>query len=139
MGQRFARDRDEQFFERVLAVLARKTLGIAFQQDPAMRQEQDAVADLRDFIHVVRRPEHTASAPGREVADVCANLLSGSGIERGGGFVEQQKLRAVEHRFGEADPGLFAGGEDAAVGVAETVQIELVEQLFDAAEIFLTL
>ena len=53
-------------------------------------------------------------------------------IERGRGFVEQQQARIVEHRLSERDARLFAGGKHAALGIAESQQIELFEQGFDA-------
>ena len=41
-----AGDSNEQFFEYVLAVLAREEFGITFKQDLAVREKQDTVADF---------------------------------------------------------------------------------------------
>ena len=38
-------------------------LRVAFEQDPAVREEQHAVADLLDLVHVVRGPQHAAACP----------------------------------------------------------------------------
>ena len=112
-----------------LAVLARQRLRIALEQDLAARQEQHAVADLLDFVHVVRGPEDAArrrlSAKARmRGADVARRRR----IERGGGLVEQQQRGLVEHRLGERHARLLAGREHAALGVAEAPQVELLDQ-----------
>ena len=115
-----------------LAVLLRQKLGVAFQQNLAVREEQDPVADLCHFVHVVGGPQHAAGPFSGKFAELRANLLGGGRIQRGGRFVQQQKPGMVEHGLGEADPGLFAGGQDPAFGIAETVEVELLKQLFYA-------
>src|SRR5687767_15009304 len=129
--QGLARYGDEKLFERGAPVLARQSPRVAFEQDAPLREEEDAVADLLDLVHVVRSPQHAAPAGGGEVAHARAYVARRRGVERGGRLVEQEEARAVEHRLGERDARLLARGEDAALRVAEGPQVELREQLAD--------
>src|SRR6266545_1690867 len=129
--ERLARDRDEELLERRLAVLARQGARVALEQDPAARQEEDAVADLLDLGHVVRGPEHGARSATREGADLGADLLGARGIERRGRLVEEEQPGRVEERLREPDARLLARGEDAELHVAESLQLELAEERVD--------
>ncbi len=97
-----------------------------------MREEQHAIADVLDFVHVVRGPEDPAGAVFGDGADRATQVLRGRGIERGGRLVEQQQRRLVQHRLGERDARLLAGRQHAAFRVAEAAQIEAVEHRVDA-------
>ena len=66
-----------------------------------------------------------------ELAEQLAHAVGDVGIERGGGFVEQEQARFVEQGLGEIDAGGFAGGELAGDGFAEVGDVEQFEQLVD--------
>ena len=103
-----------------------------------MREEQHAVAHLLDLDHVVRGPQHAAAPPGRRTRGSWRGCpRARGGIERGGRLVEQQQVRLVEHRLGQTDARLLAGGEHAALGVAKPFEVELLEHLVDALREFL--
>ena len=98
-----------------------------------MREEQHPVADLLDFIHVVGCPQDPAAGLESEAADARPYGLRGCRIQRSGGLIEQQQPRPVEERLGEGDPRLLSRGEQAASGVAQALEVELSQQLGDAA------
>ncbi|HEX8118035.1 MAG TPA: hypothetical protein VF521_12250, partial [Pyrinomonadaceae bacterium] len=126
-----ARHRDEKLFERVAPVLGGQSLRVAFEQHAPLRDEEHAVADLLDLVHVVRSPEHAALPARGEAAHARARLLRRGGVERRGRLVEQQQVGPVEHCLGERHARLLARGEHAALRVAEGQQVELFEQLLD--------
>src|ERR1700733_14369173 len=72
--ERLPRHSNKQVLQRVFTVLARQHARIAFEHNFAAREEEDAVAYLRDFVHVVRRPEYAAIAFPREFADTLADF-----------------------------------------------------------------
>ena len=115
-----------------MVVFLRESAGIAFEEDFAFREEEDAVADFCDFDHVVGGPEDADAVALSELADGGANFAGDGGIEGGGGLVEEKQARLVEHGLGEGNAGLLAGGEDAAFGVAKLEEVEVVEDGFDA-------
>ena len=90
------------------------------------------MADLGDLDHVVGGPEDADSVVLGEFADGGADFAGDGGIERGGGLVEEEKARLVEHGFGEGDTGLLAGGENAAFCIAKVDEVEVVQGGFDA-------
>jgi len=110
---------------------------IAFEQDFSAREEEDAIANFFDFVHIVRGPQHAGCAGSSEPADLAANVAGGGGIERRGRLVEQQQFRSVDHRLSKSNARLFTRGEQAALGVSEAIEIEIREQRFDAALQFL--
>src|SRR5580700_11390863 len=112
--QRLARNRNEKFFQGLLAVLAWQRFGIAFEQNLSVRQEEDAVADILDLIHIVRGPQHTAAIARREIANQLSDVASGGRIKRGRRLVQQKKLRAVQQSLGERDTRLFPGRKHSA-------------------------
>src|SRR5450759_1636530 len=57
-GEGLPRHGDEEFLERLLAVLLRQGPRVSFEQDFPARQEEHPVADVRDLVHVVRGPKH---------------------------------------------------------------------------------
>ena len=58
-------------------MLLRQLSGIAFEQDPAVRQKQYPVAGILDLIHVVGGPENAAAALSGERADTLADQHRG--------------------------------------------------------------
>ena len=66
-----------------------------------------------------------------ELAEQLAHAVGDVGIERGGGFVEQEEARFVEQCLGEVDAGGLAGGELAGDGFAEVGDVEQFEQFVD--------
>jgi len=80
----------------------------------------------------VRGPQDAAVGLGGQRADPFANDLGRRGVERRGRLIEQQQLRAVQQRLGQTDPRLLAGGERAELGIAQLLQIKLLEQRLDA-------
>ncbi len=95
-------------------------------------KNKHAVAHLLDLEHVVRRPEDAAVAFARELADPRADDLRGGRVERSGRLVEQQQLRPVQQRLRERGASLLAGRQQAALRVAQVLEIELLEHLFDS-------
>jgi len=89
-------------------------------------------AHVLDLVHVVRSPQHAARALRNVGPDPAADVARHRRVERGGRFVQQQQVRAIEHRFGESRAGLFARGQHAGLHVAKGFQIKLFQQLFDS-------
>ena len=67
-------------------------------------------------------------AAAGEVADDVEHLADELGVERGGGLVEEQHLRAQGERPGDRDALLLAAGELARVGVGLVAQAHALEQ-----------
>ena len=62
----------------------------------------------------------------------CADLLSGSGVERPGRLVGQQHDRPVDQRTGDRHPLALAAGEPARVGVPVALDVQRGEQFAGA-------
>ncbi len=112
-------------------MLTRQGPRVSLQQNPPMRQEEHAVADVRDLVHVVRGPKHAYLVPQDELANLGADVARHRGIERCRRLVQEQKARTIEHRLGKAYAGLLSGREHAALGMSQSIEIELVEQCPD--------
>src|SRR4051794_13201657 len=97
-----------------------------------MGEEEHAVANLLNLVHVVRGPQHAACALRGEAADFSADVARRRRVERCRGFVQEQEARAIEQRFGKTYARLFARREHAALDVSKSIEIELFEQYFDA-------
>ena len=69
----------------------------------------DGIA-LHGFVHVVRGDER-GDALRRVAADRVPEIAPRFGIDAGGGFVEQQQFRLVDHARGEREALLPAAGE----------------------------
>ena len=80
-----------------------------------VRQEQHAVAHLLHLVHVVRGPQHAArSRPANSrIRARMSRAVAGSSDAVGSS--SSSRLRPVEHRLGQADARLLAGGQHAAL------------------------
>src|SRR5215469_6856235 len=128
-----ARQADKELLERRGAMLPRQLPRIALEEYPAVRQEEHPVAHFLDFVHVVGRPQDPAAVLDREAADPRPDGLRRGRVQRGGRLIEQQQPRPVEDRLGESNPSLLPGGEQAALGVPQALEVELPQQLPDPA------
>ena len=68
---------------------------------------------MRDGVQPVR--DHDRGAPLAETLDRALHLPLGFGIERSGGFVEQDDRRVLEQRAGDRDALTLAAGDLQAV------------------------
>ena len=66
-----------------------------------------------------------------QLAQELAQLDPGPRVEPGRGLVEQQHLRVVDQRVGEAQPLLHAARQALDVGVALSAEVDQVEQVAD--------
>src|SRR5215471_19309801 len=130
--ERLASQSDKKLLQCFFPVLPRQSLGVTFQENFSMGQEEHAVANLLDLIHVMRGPEYAAFTLRGKPADLAPNIPRCGWIERCRGFIEEQKLRIIEQRFRQAHACLFSRGEHAAFHVSKPVEVKLLEQDFDA-------
>ena len=76
---------------------------VAAQKDPSVGQEEDAVADCFDLVHIVRSPEYPCMYP----CGVCFYLLSyeegDARVEGCGGLVEEQEAGLVDYGLGKVE------------------------------------
>jgi len=79
----------------------------------------------------MRSPQDAAVTLGGEAADGGPDLPGSGRIQRGGRLVQQEQPWPVQHRLGDPGPGLLARREQAALGMAKALEIELLEQLLD--------
>ena len=129
-----ARHGDEQVLEARLAVLARQRL----------RGRPPAGSCRATGTARGRRPPRPRTCCGRSTARRSGRLggeprmparmsRAAGGVERGGGLVEQQQARAVQHRLGERQPGSARRRTARPHLVSrKRSQVELSEQLLDA-------
>src|SRR6185437_10761777 len=129
--ERLARQADEELLERRRPVLPRQPPRVALEEYPAVGEEEYPVAYFLDFVHVVGRPQDAAAGLDREAADARPDGLRRGRIQRSGRLIEQQQPRPVEDRLGEGDPRLLSRGEQAALGVPQSLEVELPQQLGD--------
>ena len=71
----------------------------------------DAVGDVRNDGEIVRDEEHRQSEFVAEVVEQVEDLLLNGDIERGGGLVGNEQLRAVDDGHGDHDALAHASGE----------------------------
>ena len=83
----------------------------AVEQDPAPVQHDHAFAERSDVVGLVGR-DHDGGRLPRPAQHVAQPSPLG-GVETGGGLVEDQQVRAPEHRLGEHDPAPLAARERA--------------------------
>ena len=73
--------------------------------------DRDAIGYVRDDGEIVRDEEHRQSEFMAEVVEQVEDLLLDSDVERGGGFVGDEQLRAVDNGHGDHDALAHASGE----------------------------
>jgi hypothetical protein len=79
--------------------------------DAAVAHDEDAVGDLAHNGEVVRDEEHGEAVLDAEAFEECDDLGLNGDIERGGGFVGDEKARAIDERHGDHDALPLTAGE----------------------------
>src|SRR5664279_1369258 len=114
LGFGFARLSDElekNVIERGIRPDARFQFGgSADGRDPSAVDECNAVAELVDFIHVMRCHDHRPLEPVSEVEDMLPDRLSGTGIDANRRLVEEQHDRAMQKALSNLEPPDHATG-----------------------------
>src|SRR5215469_6332214 len=106
--------------------------GIAFQQDLAMGEKQNAIADVLDFIHIVRSPKHASFSAQRELPDLGADVARSGGVERSRRLVEQKQGGRIQHRLSQRYARLLAGGKQAVLNFGDSLRLNFLEKGGDA-------
>ena len=96
----------------VAAAAAQQFVVPAALDDLAALDHQDGVG-MHDGVQAVR--DHDGGAVLAEMLDRLLHLLFGFGIERGGGFVEQDDRRVLDQRARDRDALALAAGQLRAV------------------------
>ena len=99
----------------------------AFGEQVAVDDEREAMAAF-GLVHVVRGDQERQSLPG-ELMNLLPEFAAGLGVHAGGGLVEQQQSRLVDHARRQGQPLLPAAGEMAGELVAPVRQAEPFEAL----------
>ena len=95
-----------------------------------MVDDRDARAELLELGEDVAADEdRLAERP--QLAEELAQLDAGPRVETGGRLVEEQHLRVVDERVGEAEALLHAARQALDVGVALVAEVDEVEQVAD--------
>ncbi len=102
----------------------------AHRLDGAVVQDGDAVAHVLDVGKQVGREQHGFAAVGQG-ADEIFDLATPDGVESGSWFVEDDQIRIVHQRLGEADAASHALGKLAHPAASGMAQTDHVEQLLD--------
>jgi hypothetical protein len=93
----------------------------------------DAVGDLRDYGEIVRDEKHGQAEFGAEVGEQGKNLRLDGDIEGGGGFIGDEKLRAVDDGHGDHDALAHAPGKLVRVVAGTTGRASAIATSFMAA------
>jgi len=89
-----------------------ENIGLRAKLDQAAGvHDRDAIGYVRDDGEIVRDEEHRQSEFMAEVVEQVEDLLLDSDVERGGGFVGDEQLRAVDNGHGDHDALAHASGE----------------------------
>src|SRR6266705_1793627 len=100
-----------------------KGIGRAVGDELAVINIGDVAAAL-GFVHVVRGDEERDAVPGK-LEEKIPELAARDGIDAGGGFVEEKKLRLVQHRAAKGEALLPATGK--LRGQAIQIRFEAIE------------
>ena len=84
-------------------------------------QDGDSVGYVRDDGEIVRDEEHGEREFVAEVVEQVEDLLLDGNVERGGGFVGDEQLRAVDDGHGDHDALAHASGELVRVAAGALV------------------
>src|SRR5205814_4454704 len=103
-----ARDIEKHLFHAVASVTGHQRVRCALIDEKAGAQHDHVIAHPLDFHHVVRSEEHGAAAGALIAVDVRSDSMTESGIERGGGLLEEETLGAIEQRLGRGHPPTLA-------------------------------
>ena len=107
-------------------------LRIALEQNAAVRKKQHAVADLLDFVHIVRGPEHAACAARakRRIRPRMSCAVAGSSEAVG----SSSSSSCGRFSIALASATRVCSPDDSTPHfvIAETLEVELLEQLLDA-------
>ena len=95
-----------------------------------MVDDRDARAELLELGKDVAADEDRL-AERAELAEELAQLHAGPRVEARGRLVEQQDLRVVDERVGEAQALLHAAGEALDIRVALVAEVDEVQQVAD--------
>ena len=123
---------EKHLFQRRLAVGVDQTRRRAVLDDAARIEQDDAIGEPLNLSHVVRGEQQRRAAALRVVLELPPDPVGGVGVERGGRLIEQEKLRRVEQRLGEADAGLLAGRQFAGRAVEQILDLQIPGDIGDA-------
>src|SRR5690606_1812878 len=84
--------------------------GRAALDDAGAVHDEDAIAELGGFFHVVGGQEH-GDALSLEGAEALPEELAGLRVEARGGLVEDEELGTADEGAGHGQPALHAAGE----------------------------
>src|SRR5215813_811592 len=104
-----ARDIKEHLFQGMASIALEQPRRRAVILDPSLFHDDDAIAKPFDFVHIVGGKEYGGAALGAVMFQSRSHPISGIRIERSGGLVEQQYLRAIDKSLGERDAGSLPG------------------------------
>lgn len=91
----------QHHLDQLIAVPALQGQGGVEGDQPPPAQDGDAIADLLDLLHVVRR-QHDADALGDQAAQDAVDQLGGVDVQVGGRLVEIEQARPVQQGAGPA-------------------------------------
>src|SRR6266849_6780786 len=121
-----ARDVEEHLFKGLAPIALQQPRRRPVILDPSLFHDDDALAEPLDFAHIVGSEKDGGAALGAVALQPRSHPISGVGIERGGGFVEQQYLRAIDESLGERDAGSLPGRQLAIRPVEQIRELEFV-------------
>ncbi len=113
---------------RPLAGLLHDLVDVAVREHHALLDDADAGADVGQFRQDVARHDHGLVHSAQPLEQV-PHLDAGAGVEAAGRLVEQQDLRIVQQRAGQADPLRLPATERVDHRVALEAHVDQVELL----------
>ena len=104
----------------------------AFQHDPAVGHDADAVADALHLLQLVRREEDGDALAGAQLLDDAEQPDDAGGVESERGVVQDDEAGPLEQHVGEAEalPHAARVLRDGLVG--RVLKLDRIEQLGDA-------
>ncbi len=93
-----------------------------------MVDDREAVAQGVGLVEVVGR-EEDGGAGRAQAPDLVPHAGAGLGVEAGGGLVEEQQARAVDHADGDVEAAAHAAGVGVRRAVAGVREVDGREEL----------
>jgi hypothetical protein len=101
----------------------------AVGDDPAGREDQDAVGELLGFAEVVRREQDRGLFQFGEPIDEVVELPPGVRVEAGSRLVEEQQLRPADDADGDVETAALSTGERQDLLVRLLAEADHLDQL----------
>ena len=124
---------EKHFFQRLLAVgLRSDAAGVPSSMMRPASSRMTRSASRSTSAMLCEANSSVAPRLSRIMLELPPDPVGGVGVERGGRLVEQEKLRRVEQRLGEADAGLLAGRQFAGRAVEQLLDLQILGDIGDA-------